>query len=261
MKFSIKKNVILEALNNVIKAISPRNIIPILNGIKFELKKEGLYLTASDSELNIKQFVESKNIESIEKEGIIIIQSKYIIDIVRKMPADIINFEVVDGLKIKIFTDNSQYNLNCMEASEYPTIKIEESKDPLIINSNKLKTIIHQTIFAISNQELRPLLTGLNLKIMGDNLECVATDSYRLAKKSEKVNYKNEVNIILPGRNIIELEKTLPNDEDVEVHIFTNKVLFKFSNIYFQTNLLAGNYPNTNNLIPNEFSYIVKVNL
>ena len=261
MKFSIEKGVILEALNNVSKAISSRNIIPILNGIKFELKKEGLYLTASDSELNIKQLIDIKDIKNVEKEGIIIIQSKYLLDIIRKMPSDIIDFEVVDGLKVKIFTENSQYNLNCMEASEYPTIKIEESKEPIIINSNKLKNIIHQTIFAISTQELRPLLTGLNLKIMADNLECVATDSYRLAKKIEKIASKSEVNIILPGKNIIELEKTLPNDENVEVHIFSNKVLFKFQNIYFQTNLLAGNYPNTNNLIPTEFKYIVKINL
>lgn len=261
MKFTIEKSIILEALNNVSKAISSRNIIPILNGIKFELKKEGLYLTASDSELNIKQLIDIKDIKNVEKEGIIIIQSKYLLDIIRKMPSDVIDFEVVDGLKVKIFTENSQYNLNCMEASEYPTIKIEESKDPIIINSNKLKNIIHQTIFAVSTQELRPLLTGLNLKIMDDNLECVATDSYRLAKKTEKVDKSSEVNIILPGRNVIELEKTLPNDENVEIHIFNNKVLFKFLNIYFQTNLLAGNYPNTNNLIPTEFKYIVKVNL
>lgn len=261
MKFTIEKNVILEALNNVSKAISMRNIIPILNGIKFELNKDGLYLTASDSELNIKQLIKKENIKNIEKEGTIIVQSKYLLEIIRKMPNDIIDFEVLDGFKIKIYTETNQYNLNCMDASEYPTIKIEESKDPLVINSNKLKEIIHQTIFAISTQELRPLLTGLNLKIMGNNLECVATDSYRLAKKSDNVNYSGEVNIILPGRNVIELEKTLPNDENVEIHIFSNKVLFKYSNIFFQTNLLAGNYPNTNNLIPTEFKYIIKTNL
>ena len=261
MKFKIEKNIMLTALNNVTKAISTRNIIPILNGIKFELKKEGLYLTASDSELNIKQFIDKENIINIEKEGIIIVQSKYLIDIIRKMNSDEIEFEVVDGLKIKIFNETSQFNLNCMEASEYPNIKLEEIKDPLIINSNTLKEIIHQTIFAISTQELRPLLTGINLKIMGNNLECVATDSYRLAKKNIDIDYKGEVNIILPGKNIIELEKILPNDENIEVHIFNNKVLFKFDNIYFQTNLLAGNYPNTNNLIPTEFKYIVKTNL
>ena len=261
MKFTIEKNVILEALINVSKAISTRNIIPILNGIKFELNKDGLYLTASDSELNIKQLIKRDDIKNVDKEGTIIVQSKYLLEIIRKMPNDIIDFEVLDGFKIKIYTESNQYNLNCMDPSEYPTIKIEERKDPLIINSNKLKQIINQTIFAISTQELRPLLTGLNLKIMGENLECVATDSYRLAKKSDKVEYNEEVNIILPGRNILELEKTLPNDENVEIHIFSNKALFKYSNIYFQTNLLAGNYPNTNNLIPTEFKYIIKTNL
>ena len=261
MKFTIEKNVILEALNNVSKAISTRNIIPILNGIKFELNKDGLYLTASDSELNIKQLIKREKIKNVDKEGTIIVQSKYLLEIIRKMPNDIIDFEVLDGFKIKIYTDTNQYNLNCMDPSEYPTIKIEERKDYLVINSNKLKEIIHQTIFAISQQELRPLLTGLNLKIIGDSLECVATDSYRLAKKTDKVNYKEEVNIILPGKNVMELEKTLPSDEDVEIHIFSNKVLFKYSDIYFQTNLLAGNYPNTNNLIPTEFKYIIKTNL
>ena len=79
MKFSIKKSIILEQLTNVSKAISTRNIIPILNGIKFELTKEGLSLTASDSDLTIKSFIKKEDIEKIDVEGEIIIQSKYIL--------------------------------------------------------------------------------------------------------------------------------------------------------------------------------------
>ena len=84
MKFTIAKNIILEALNNVIRAISTKNVIPVLNGIKFELKEEGLYLIASDSELSIKSFIDKKEIKNIESTGNIIIQSKYILDIIRK---------------------------------------------------------------------------------------------------------------------------------------------------------------------------------
>ena len=84
MKFKINKNIILESLVNVVRAISPKNIIPILNGIKFELNSEGLNLIASDSDLTIKSFIPKENIISIEQEGTIIIQSKYIIDIIRK---------------------------------------------------------------------------------------------------------------------------------------------------------------------------------
>ncbi len=260
MKFSIDKNIIIDGLNNVIKAISVKNIIPVLNGIKFELKKEGLYLLASDGELTIKVLIENKEIKKIEKEGSIVVQSKFILDMLRKMPSDVIDFEVLEGLKIKISATNNQYNLNCLDPNDYPIIKIEETKNPIIISAEEFKNIIAQTSFAISNQELRPLLTGVNLKINGDLLECVATDSYRLAKKTLTLGKSNKesANIIIPGKSIIELEKML-SDEDLELHIFNNKILFKYKNILFQSNLLNGTYPNTNNLIPNDFEYIIKV--
>ncbi len=261
MKFAIDKNILLENLNNVIKGISTKNVIPILNGIKFDLTNEGLSLTASDSELTINSFIESKNIKNIITCGTIVIQSKFILDIIRKLPSDIINFEVIDSLKIKIYTDNSQYNLNCLDSNDYPNMKIEEHKDPIIITGDILKSLINQTVFAISTQELRPILTGINLTIVGDDLTIIATDSYRLAKKNIKLtsSVNNDVNIVIPGKNITELEKILDDDSDVELHIFNNKVLFKYKNIKFQTNLLSGTYPNINNLIPTEFSITAKL--
>lgn len=263
MKFTINKNILLENLNNVIKAISSKNVIPILNGIKFELTSNGLELTASDNELTIKSFIDKKEILNVEKEGITIIQSKYILDIVRKMPSDVINFELVDNVRIKIYTDQSQYNLNCLDYKEYPNVRLEENKDPIIIKSDILKNIISQTSFAISNQELRPLLTGLNIKINGNILECIATDSYRLSKKIVELDnpIETDVNVVIPGKNINELEKILNDNEDVEIHIFNNKVLFKYKNIIFQSHLLNGTYPNTSNLIPTDFEIKTVVNL
>ena len=179
------------------------------------------------------------------------------------MPSDLVNFELMDGLKIKIYSDNSQYDLNCLDSKEYPILKLEEVDNPIKINSNTFKTIISQTAFAISTQELRPLLTGLNFKINGDILECIATDSYRLAKKNIKLDnpVSEDINIVIPGKNIIELDKIINEESDLEMHIFTNKVLFKYKNIIFQTNLLSGTYPNTSNLIPNDFSIIVNTKL
>lgn len=263
MKFTIEKNILLENLSNVVKAISTKNIIPILNGVKFDLNSEGLFLTASDSELTIRSFIEKKAIKQIESEGSIIIQSKYILDIIRKMPSDLINFELMDGLKIKIYSDNSQYDLNCLDPKEYPSLKLEERENPIIIGGNTFKTIISQTAFAISTQELRPLLTGLNFKIVGDLLECIATDSYRLAKKNIKLQTpaEEDINIVIPGKNIIELDKIITEDENVEMHVFSNKILFKYKNIIFQSNLLSGTYPNTSNLIPTDFSIIVNTKL
>lgn len=263
MKFTINKSILLENLTNVTKAISTKNVIPILNGIKFELTSKGLELTASDSELTIKSLIEAKEITNVEKEGEVVIQSKFILELIRKMPADLINFELVDNVRIKIYTDTNQYSLNCLDSKEYPNVKLEENKNPIIIKSDVLKTIINQTAFAISTQELRPLLTGLNIKITGDILECIATDSYRLSKKTLKLDnpVEGDINIVIPGKNIVELEKIMSEDEDVEIHIFNNKILFKYKNIIFQSNLLSGTYPNTTNLIPTEFEITSTVNL
>lgn len=262
MKLLIEKSILVESLNNVVRAISPRNIIPILNGVLFELTEEGLYLTGSDSDLVIKNFIPKEKIKNIEKVGKTVIQSKYLLDIVRKMPNTDINIEVLDDLKIIISTDNTIYNLNCLNIEDYPQINLEETKNPIVISSSIIKKIISQTIFAVSTQESRPLLTGLNLKINGNILECVATDSYRLAKKTISLDKEYEsFNIVVPGKNINEFDKLLDEEANVEIHLFTNKILFKYSNYLFQSSLLSGTYPNTSNLIPNEFEIIITTSL
>ena len=260
MKFAIDKSILLENLNNVVRGISTKNVIPVLNGIKFELKEEGLTLMASDSELTIESFIDSKLIKNIESTGTIIISSKYILDIIRKMPSDVIQFEMQDSLKIKIYSDFNQYNLNCLDPSEYPNIKLISHKDPIVIKANVLKELINQTSFAISTQELRPILTGLNMKINGDLFEVIATDSYRLAKKNIKLDapVETDVNIVIPGRNITELEHILVDEEEVYMNVFNNRVLFQYKNLKFQTNILSGSYPNTSNLVPTEFEIIVQ---
>ena len=96
MKFTIKRELLLNALIKVSKAISTKNLIPVLAGIKFELKKKKLVLTASDNNITIQTTIDASDDFKIESEGNIIIQGKYIIDIVRKLPDEFINIEVID---------------------------------------------------------------------------------------------------------------------------------------------------------------------
>ena len=100
MKFTIKKEILLDALNKVSKAISTKNVIPVLAGIKFNLTKKKLTLTASDNDITIQTYIDCNNEEiiKVKQEGSIIIQGKYILDIVRKLPDPYINIEVVDEL-------------------------------------------------------------------------------------------------------------------------------------------------------------------
>ena len=265
MKLTIKKDILLEALNKVSKAISTKNLIPVLAGIKFELTKKKLTLTASDNDITIQTFINCDNDNvKVEEEGNIIIQGKYILDIVRKLPDEYINIEVIDELKILIYTQNSEFNLNGISESEYPSINLEESKKKIDVKSNVFKELVNQTAFASSNEETKPVLTGLNFNIVGDILECNSTDSYRLARKIIKLdkNIDENYNIVIPSHNIVEFSRLIYDDEEiVEIHIFNNKILFKYNNLLFQSRLINGTYPNTSNLMPTEANLIITADL
>lgn len=266
MKLTIKKDLLLDALNKVSKAISTKNLIPVLAGIKFELKKKKLTLTASDNDITIQTSIicNSDDDFTVESEGSIIIQGKYVLDIVRKLPDKYINIEVIDELKILIYTENSEFNLNGISESEYPNIGLEESKKKVNIKAGIFKNIVNQTAFASSNEESKPVLTGINFNIVGDVLECNSTDSYRLARKVVKLDNVSEenYNIVIPSHNILEFARILGDDEeDVEIHIFSNKVLFKTGNLKFESRLINGTYPNTSNLLPDDSFLIISTNL
>ncbi len=264
MKFTIEKNIILEGLNDATRALSQKITIPVLNGIKFELTKEGLYLMGSDSELTIKTFIPEKDIKNIDSYGIAIVQSKYILDMIRKMPSNVIDFEVIDNQKIKISTSSNEYMLNCYNYNDYPNIVMDKSKEYITLKASLLKEIINQTSYALSTQEVRPLLTGMNFKVTGNILECIATDSYRLSKKVVNLSTANDnsINIVIPGRSINEIEKIIQDDDnDIEIHVFTNKILFIYKDIMIQSNLLSGSYPQTNHFIPDDFVYMINLSL
>lgn len=263
MKLEINQSILLEHLNYVIRGISTKNLRPILNCIKFELTEEGLYLMSTDNEISIKTFIDKMLIKNIDTCGEIVVSGKYIYDIVKKLPDEIINLEEVIDSKLYITTTNSSFTLNCNNVNEFPDLELEFNSNPIILNQKQFKTIINQTAFATSLSETRPVLTGINFKIQDDLLECTATDSYRLAIK--KIPLPNKVtekaNIIIPTKNLNELIKLMNNDEEnLEMHIFGNKVVFKLSEITMMTRLISGTYPDTSKLIPETFELTLNVN-
>lgn len=264
MNIEIKQSILLEHLNYVIRGISTKNIIPILNCIKFELTNEGLYMTSTDNESAIKTFISADNIENIKELGEIVISGKYIYDIVRKLPNELIRIEEFIDNKINISTSNSSFDLNCNNVNEFPILDLSDSKTPIHLTRKQFKLIVKQTAFAASTQENRPEFTGINFKINGNKLECTSTDSYRLAKKEIEIaeNLTDSINIIVPTKNLIELERMLDDsDKTIELHIFNNKIIFKFDNIIMMSRLINGTYPDTNKLIPTDFKLILTMNL
>ena len=253
MKFTINKNIIVEALSNAVRALSTKITIPVLNGILLNLTNDGLEVQASDSELTIKTTIEAKNIVNIEKEGRAVLQSRCLLEIIRKMPSEIINFELTENNNIKIYSDINEYIIECYNIGEYPNIALEKSQNTIYLESKILKEMINQTSYAMSMQEVRPLLTGLNLKINGNILECTATDSYRLAQKVIYLDESNNFNVTIPAKNLLDISKIMPSDGKVDIYVDDKKALFVFDNVLVQTRLIEGNYPQTSRLIPTSF--------
>ena len=255
--FIIKQEILLESLYHTSRAISPRNLIPILTGIKFELNEDGLYLSASDTDISIRCLIPIDKIEEVKEFGSIVIGGKYIVEIIKKLPNENITIEVMDGQKMIVSTANTEFNLNGINSNEFPNLDLEETKEPIMLKAGLIKKIISQTFFATSKNESRPILTGINFRIDGNLMEVIATDSYRLAKKSIQLDrvIDNIINMVIPGKNLLELDKIINDEkENLELHIFDNKILFKYKDILFLSRLLSGTYPATSSIIPNEFN-------
>lgn len=264
MNLEIEKNILLKALTKVSVGVTSRNIIPVLNGILFDLTNKGLSLTATDNDITIKTFIPKEEIKDIIAPGKMVIYGKYILDIVKKMPSDIILIEEVEGNKTIISGNNSKFDLNCLPLEDYPNIELTKNNNFIKIKDIDLKNMIIETVFATSTQESRPALTGINLVVKDNILECTATDSYRLAKKIIKLQnpIKEPANVIISSKNIQEMLKMLEGNDDIlELHFFENKVMLSIDNLFFQTSLLNDTFPNTNNTIATDFTTQIEVNL
>ncbi|EPR28620.1 DNA polymerase III, beta chain [Geobacillus sp. WSUCF1] len=131
------------------------------------------------------------------------------------------------------------------------------------IPADLLKTVIRQTVFAVSTSETRPILTGVNWKVEHGELVCTATDSHRLAMRKVKIESENEVsyNVVIPGKSLNELSKILDDgNHPVDIVMTANQVLFKAEHLLFFSRLLDGNYPETARLIPTESKTTMIVN-
>jgi DNA polymerase III subunit beta len=168
---------------------------------------------------------------------------------------DTVEIEVQNHLQTVIRSGKAEFNLNGLDPEEYPHLPQIEEGNALKIPTDLLKTMVRQTVFAVSTSETRPILTGVNWKVENGELSCIATDSHRLAMRKAPVENDTgkEYNIVIPGKSLTELSKILDDNSDlVEIVMTDNQVLFKAKHLLFFSRLLEGNYPDTSRLIPNE---------
>ena len=257
MYFKILTSELASKLNVVSKAISFNSPLPSLQGIKIVVNSEKLQLTASDMNISIQSniYPTEENKLEIYSEGEIVLESRYFLEMIRKIDSEFVEVEIIDGNLTSIRDQYVNFELNGIKAENYPVIDFERPGNSIFVKASLLKEIISQTVFAASDKETRPVLTGLNIKCENNELTCVATDSYRLAQKKVLLDNGFDFNVTIPAKTLSELVKVIDGDGEIEISLNDKKALFMFDNMFISTRLIEGSYPETARLIPNEFAY------
>ncbi|MEE6452433.1 DNA polymerase III subunit beta [Gottfriedia acidiceleris] len=262
MKFTVQKDHLVKAVQEVMRAVSSRTTIPILTGIKLVVTNEGLTFTGSDSDISIESYLptvlDDQQLVDVKRTGSIVLNARYFSDIVKKLPSDFVELESDNNYVTTIRAGKTEFSLNGFDSEEYPLLPQIEEHETISISADLLKFMIRQTVFAVSTSETRPILTGVNWKIENGDLTCIATDSHRLALRQAKIDGSSttsefKASVVIPGKSLNELSKILDdNDEKVEIVLTEHQALFKTKHLLFFTRLLEGNYPDTSKLIPSE---------
>lgn len=259
MQFKINKKYLLDSIQAVSNAISARTVIPILTGMKLDITANKLTLTGSNSDITIQSHIPNvKEDEDIITEitpGSIVLPVPHFPEIIKKLPEDIVDITVNENLKTTIRSGKAVFTLYGQSSEEYPQIQMNLMEEPIQIKSKDLKTLIRQTVFAVSQMETRPILTGVNIAIKDNLLTFTATDSHRLALRSIPLenHTMDNMDFVVPGKSLQELNKILDDETSmINLSIMQNQVLFYTDEVYFLTRLLSGNYPETARLIPDE---------
>jgi len=261
MKLKILKDRLNESIQHVSKAITNKTAHPILQGIKIEANVEGITLSASDSDISIQSFIAAeendRTVIELERPGSVVLPARFFSEIIRKLPHDQAEIEVKELFNTVIRSGTVEIQIVGLDPDEFPSLPQIDSNKMVTIPSELLKTLIRQTVFAVSTSETTPILTGVLWQLSDGILKFTGCDRHRLACSQARFETNTDVHpesIVIAGRTLNELAKLLPDQNTlIDICFSDNQVLLKINSILFYTSVLEGTYPDTSRLIPQTF--------
>jgi DNA polymerase III subunit beta len=248
MKFNVTSSDLNQGLSAVIGAVPAKATLPILETILFESEDGRLKLTATDLEISIIEYIDAE----IEEEGSVAIPARRLLETLRQLPNIPVYFEVDDRQNIQFKTDKGTYKLVGEVADEFP--QTPEMKESVVLNTTNdlIQKAIQKTIFAVSNDDLRPAMMGVYFEINNGGSKFVATDGHRLVRFHNKgLRSDEELDFIVPDKALGLVVKAL-DDEECELTISKDHARFKSGNTIVITRLINEQYPNYESVIPRD---------
>ena len=265
MKFNLNQQDLQQALNYCQGVIEKRSTLPILSNILLEAKNSKLTLTATDLDLI---FIHQINNIEVLEEGKTTTTSSIMYDIVRKFSSGKkINLTLNNTNKLHLESEKSVFNLNCINASEFPLTDENFNQNEFMIESKKLLKLLNKCKFSVSNDETRHYLSGIyfhQTEVEEKNyLTAVATDSHRMSISKIRIDKKIEFEpIILPKKTIFQLCSLLDSfDGEVKISNVKSKIKFELNNSVLISKLIDGKFPNYVQVIPKNNQKKLEINL
>lgn len=254
MKLQVTQENLNRALGTVARVANARNPLPVLANVLIRADNNRLSIAATNLDIAITQYVGAK----ISTEGSITVPARLMQDFIGSLPGGVIDLSL-DDAQLHISTDQYNSVINGIVADEFPVMPTITDGTSWTVAGPLLKKALQQVVFAASNDESRPVLTGVLLHTVDDKLYMAATDSYRLAEKELGPN-KTSVNLLIPATAMQDLLRILGDAEDeVKVTHDDQQVRFQVGDVELVARLLEGKYPDYRKLIPQSFAVTATV--
>ena len=247
MKITCLRTDLASAISNVSRAVSTKASIPALEGVLLKAYGESLNISGYNLEIGITTDVEA----TIIKEGEIVLSARLFLDIVRKLPEEIVTIETDDRMVTYITCGKVDYQIVGMSSVEYPDLPTFQQTDGITVNSKVLRDMIRQTVYAVSDNTSKPIYTGSLYEIKSGVLRIVAIDGFRMAIRSENVESESSTAFVVPGKTQLEVLKLLTeDDEQIEIIVGQRHITFKINSYSVISRLIEGTFLDYKSTIP-----------
>ncbi len=252
MKLVCSKSALLSGVQIVSKAVPNKTTMSILECILVDASRGIITLTANDMELGIETTIEGNIIEK----GIIALDAKIFLEIVRKLPDSDITIETDNNYKTTITCEKAKFNIIGKSGEDFSYLPVVEKEESISVSQFTLKEVVRQTIFSISDNDNNKLMTGELFDIKGNELKVVSLDGHRISIR--KIELKEEYaprKVVVPGKTLNEISKILSGDADKDVSIFftAKHIVFEFDNTVVVSRLIEGEYFRIEQMLSNDY--------
>ena len=248
MRFTCEKNMLVQGLNIAGRTVAQKSALSVIEGVLCRAG-HGLSLTGYNMETAITYDIDAE----VSDPGVCILPAKLFGDIIRRLPEGPVTVVVDESYKVAIRSGYASFSISAESADDYPDLPDVNDGRPIQIPQNKLKELISGTIFAVSENQGRPIHTGVKFEVTHSSITAIAVDGFRLARRTyhTEEDTQRELSFVVPAPGLKEVEKILTDSEDMASFTLGPKhILFQIGSATLVCRLLEGEFLNWQKVVP-----------